>query len=200
MVYRVLPRPFFLGQLTLFFYHALIAPRDYGVVNWDIVNSLPDFYAATIAVRSLKNETLISLVRPYSSDTAFAKGEHDALHSQLNNSETTFPHSFIYRPIHRIPGNFDSEIVATIGGGFAWDFALRNLLPAGVEGILVEIYNNCNQTYSYRIEGPDAYYVGEGATHEQKYNDMKVVRSLSIHTHPNFTTTPGHCLYSIVSR
>ena len=175
------------------------APRDYGVINWDIINSLPDFYAATMAVRMLKNETLITGVRPYSSDTAFAKGEHDALHSQLNNSETTFPHSFIFRPIHLIPGDADSEIVAHVGGGVAWDFALRNLLPVGVEGILVEIYNNCNQTYSYMIEGPDAYYIGEGAKHEQKYNDMKVVRSLSLHTHPNFTSTPGHCYYSIVS-
>ena len=169
------------------------------MINWDIINSFPDFYAGNVAAIILKNETLISGVRPYSSDTAFNKGEHDALHSQFDGSETTFPHSFINRPVHRIPGNYDSEIVATVGGGFAWDFALRNLLPVGVDGILVEIHNNCNQTYSYLIKGPDAYYIGEGAKHENKYDDLKVIRSLSLHTHPNFTTTPGHCYFSIVS-
>jgi hypothetical protein len=148
---------------------------------------------------SLKNETVLTGVRPYSSDTGYKKEEHSALHSTLKNSNISYPHSFVGHPVHAIPGDFNSEIVAYVGGGFAWDFALRNLLPDGVDGIIVETENNCNQSFSYRISGPDAYYFGEGKLHESKYENMKVVRSLSTHTHPNFTTTPGHCYFSMVS-
>jgi hypothetical protein len=44
--------------------------------------------------------------------------------------------------------------VAFVDAGFAWDYALRLLLPEGVDGIVEEIENNCNQTFSYRIAGP----------------------------------------------
>jgi hypothetical protein len=168
-------------------------------VNWDHINSFPDFFARVQAMNVLKNETVVTPVRPYSTATTFEKSEHNAFHSQFNGSEVSFPHSFISHPIHSNPGNYESEIVAFVDAGFAWDYALRFLLPEGVDGIVVEIENNCNQTFSYRIAGPDAFYIGEGAIHEKKYSDMKVIRSLSPHTHPNFTTTPGHCYYSIVS-
>jgi hypothetical protein len=179
------------------FFHAT-ASLDYGIINWDIVNSFPDFYGVAQAMAELQNETVLTAVRPYSSGTAFQKSEHDAFHSQRNGSEVTFPHSFISHPVHSIPGDFDSEIVAYVGSGFAWDFALRYLLPEGVDGIIVEIENSCNQTFSYQIKGPDAYFIGDGSKHESKYEQMKKTQSLSIHTHPNFTTTPGHCYYSIV--
>jgi hypothetical protein len=147
----------------------------------------------------LKNETLFTPVRPYSGNTAYKQEEHDALHSKLKNSNTSYPHSFVAHPVHMIPGDFNSEMVAYVGGGFAWDFALRNLLPLGVDGIIVELKNNCNQSFTYEIEGPDAYFVGDGELHEPKYNKMEAVRSLSFASHPNFSTTPGHCYYYMVS-
>jgi class 3 adenylate cyclase len=90
-------------------------------------------------------------------------------------------------------------MVAYVGGGFAWDYALRNLLPLGVDGIIVELLNNCNQSFTYEIEGPEAYFIGGGTLHEPKYNRMKAVRSLSFETQPDFKTTPGHCYYYMVS-
>jgi hypothetical protein len=147
----------------------------------------------------LRDELLFTKFRPYSSQSGFSKAEHDALHSQVNGSSVKFPHSFVGYPIFRVPGDSKSEIVAYAGSGFAWDFALRNLLPEGVDGIMVEIENNCNQSASYQITGREAFYIGESAQHETKYNHMKVFRSLSVYNHPNFTTTPGHCFYSMVS-
>jgi hypothetical protein len=177
----------------------ILAPFDYSGVNWDIVNTYPEYLSRVEAMEVLRNELLISKVRPYSSQSAFSKVEHDALHSQVNSSSVKFPHSFVAYPIFSVPGDFKSEIVAYAGSGFAWDFALRNLLPEGVDGIIVEIENNCNQSYSYQISGPEAFFIGEGKLHETKFNDRNVFRSLSLHDHPNFTTTPGHCYYSLVS-
>jgi hypothetical protein len=171
---------------------------DYGFLNLDLINSLPLLLARNVAMSALKNETVYTGVARYSSANAYKEEEHTALHSTLKNSNISYPHSFIGHPIHTIPGDYNSEIVALIGGGVAWDFALRNLLPEGVDGIIVETENNCNQSFTYQITGPDAFFIGNGGLHETKYENMKVVRSLSVHTHPNFTTTSGHCYYSMV--
>jgi hypothetical protein len=175
------------------------APRNYATYNWDAVHSLPDFISMILAMLELKNETVFCGVRPYAGDAAYDMEEHSAFHSTLKNSNISYPHSFVGHPIHMIPGDYNSEIVADLGGGFAWDYALRNLIPEGVVGIIVEIDNSCNQSFTYQISGPDAFFIGDGGQHEKKYENMKVIRSLSLHTHPNFTTTPGHCYYSMVS-
>jgi hypothetical protein len=183
----------------LFSFGTWIAMRDYTDINLDVPHSSPDIALPFVsAIKELKNETLTSAVVPYFIELSFSKYEHKALHSQTNDSEISFPHSFMNHPIHSIPGDPNSEIVANVIGGLAWDFALRFLLPIGVDGIIAEIENNCGQKFSYHISGSDAFFLGEGSKHETKYNRMKVIRSLSLHTHPNFTTTPGHCYYSIV--
>jgi hypothetical protein len=173
---------------------------EYSDINWDIPHNAPAFLPLFLAANELKNESLTTGVGSYSTDSAFAKYDHDSLHSQINGSDVAFPHSFILHPVPKIPGDVNSEIVAYVLGGFAWDFALRFLLPEGVDGIIAEIENSCYQKFSYRLSGHDAFYIGDGAKHETKYDHMKVSRSLlSPNTHPNLTKTPGHCYYSIVS-
>jgi hypothetical protein len=173
--------------------------RNYFDINFDIPHTSPDIGLPFVsAMKELKNETMTTGVVPYFIDTTFNTYLHKALHSQTNDSEISFPHSFMNHPIHSIPGDPNSEIVAYVVGGLAWDFALRFLLPIGVDGIIAEIENSCGQMFSYHISGSDAFFLGAGSKHETKYNRMKVTRSLSLHTHPNFTTTPGHCYYSIV--
>jgi hypothetical protein len=86
-------------------------------------------------------------------------------------------------------------------GGVAWDFALRFLLPEGVDGIIVEVENNYNRTVSYEISGRDAFFLGDGIKHETRYEHMKVMRSLlPPNTHPNITQYQAACYYNIVSK
>jgi hypothetical protein len=122
------------------------------------------------------------------------------MHSSRLNSDVNYPHSYISTPVHEIPGNSDSKIVGNLGGLFAWDYALRFLLPDNVAGIMVELRNTCNQTGLYALAGRDAFYLGDNATKETTYDNMEVVRDLSFSTHPNFTTTPGHCQYTMVRK
>ena len=121
------------------------------------------------------------------------------MHSLRNNSDISYPHSLLTTPVHEIPNDSESKIVARLSGSFAWDYTLRNLLPNNVDGIMVELQNTCNETSLYALVGYDAFYLGENATRESAFDHMEVVRDLSLGTHPNFTTTPGHCRYSIVS-
>ena len=136
------------------------------------------------------------------------------------------PHSFFQVPIHENPHDSESKIVAIAGGGFAWDFALRFLLPDNVEGIIVEIQNFATRLVCFAAQQCGRYH-GRNTKFLQsnqlvridwiwcilpwwKCNKrikvwqcgdcQEVVRDLSLQTHPNFTTTPGHCQYSIVSK
>ena len=160
---------------------------------------IPFSMASGQAVSALKSETILTGMESYS-----ASGRnttiHDAMHSSRLNSDINYPHSYISTPIHEIPDDSDSKIVAHLGGLFAWDFALRNLLPNNVNGVIVEMRNSCNQSSIYSLVGHDAFYLGKNATIESAYVDMGMARDLTISTHPNFTTTPGHCQYTIVSQ
>ena len=181
------------------FLQIITAMTTYYSINWDFWATLPDFVEMDIAMFQMKNETVYSPVRPYAESLSFTDDEHNAMHSTRLNSDISYPHSFINSPIHEIPNDYESKIVGVTGGGFAWDFVLRFLLPNNVEGIIVEIRNSCNQTSLYELIGYDAFYLGDNAAKDSKYDNMEVVRDLTPGTHPNFTATPGHCRYSIVS-
>jgi hypothetical protein len=176
------------------------APASYFSINWDFWNSLPDFAALNEAMFALQNEPVYTAVRPYADNSALTEEEHNAMHSTRARSDISYPHSFFQAPIHEIPSDDKSKIVGATGFGFAWDFALRFLLPENVEGIIAEIQNSCNQSSLYELIGVDAFYLGDNATKDSKYDDMAVARDLSFSKNPNFTTTPGHCRYTIVRK
>lgn len=83
----------------------------YAIINWDIT-TLPDFADAAKVLSELKNESLVTPVRPYAEDISFTKEEHKKLHSAIPGSTIDFPHSFILHPIHLVAGDYESEIVA----------------------------------------------------------------------------------------
>ena len=126
------------------------------------------------------------------------QAEHEGMHSKLENSNYENPHSFFATPLLRNISDSDSDIVAYVGGAMAWDVALLNLLPENVVGIHAVIKNNCNQTFTYEIRGKDAIYQGDSDLHEDIYDTQTVIADLALHTNPDFTTTPGHCMYSMV--
>lgn len=176
------------------------APAAYGAINWNMV-AVPDYAPLIEDMLYLRNETVVSRVRPSvaAQGLAFTPEEHQALHSELPDSLAEYPHSFFWFPIHENIKNPDSKIVALTAAMGSWDVALRNLLPTGVEGIFAILRNSCNQTYTYEIRGPDAFYRGEGDLHDSQYDDNKISIDLNPNTHPEYRTTNGHCRYIMVS-
>ncbi|CAJ1930865.1 unnamed protein product [Cylindrotheca closterium] len=168
----------------------------YGAINWNAI-SLPDIAAMFDAVKVLKYEQLVSPVQPYAIAGLFSEEEHARMHSAIEGSSTKFPHSFIYTPVHLDSQDFDSPIVAISSAAMAWDFSLRSLLPVGVVGIKAVIKNSCNQSFTYEINGPDAFFIGEGDLHEEEFNSYERVVRLSPNSHPDIQSIGGHCLYSM---
>lgn len=156
--------------------------------------------SALILLDMLRNQTVYPPVRPYVTvPLAMSQEEHDALHSDRPGSRSNHPHTVL---LHAIPQAIDdpnSPIVGNTGAGIAWDFALRNLLPSTVRGIVVIIENSCDQLFTYNIDGSDAFYQGEGDFHDRKFDHMKVTTHLTLHIPSKWDSSSGHCHYSMVS-
>lgn len=173
-------------------------PSTYGLTNMNL-NSIGDYAAIIPAIAQLQNETLITRVRNYASvPTAMTQEEHDAMHSRLANSDSQYPHSFAYHPVRRKVDDKSSDVVGVLVSGIAWDANLRFLLPRGVLGIHAVVKNTCGQSYTYEIDGPDAFFIGDGDLHELEFNYLEVMFDLT-RGDGRLDTTPGHCEYFMVS-
>lgn len=138
-------------------------PHTFRFINWDFTDA-EDYDAIIRASHTLKQETLFTRVRSYvSANGAFTEEEHAAKHSPLfAHVLSQLPHSFVFHAIRKDPDANDSDIVAMVVGGMAWDAALLGLLPKNANGIFVVIKNTCGQSYTFLINGPDATFMGEG--------------------------------------
>lgn len=75
-------------------------PFTHGAINWN-VQSVPAFRDVVDALLLLKNETVLSGVRPYTTaGLSLSKEKHEAMHSKLTNSSIEHPHSFVYTAVH----------------------------------------------------------------------------------------------------
>jgi hypothetical protein len=76
--------------------------------------------------------------------------------------------------------NDSSTLVAILGLSIFWQDLIEGILPIGNDG-LVAVFENaeCNQTFTFQINGPEAIYLGSGDRHEPAYNHLMVSSSLS---------------------
>jgi hypothetical protein len=76
-------------------------------------------------------------------------------------------------PSHHSGSDINSPIVAMIVNVLPWDNYLDRLLPEGVNGVYCVLHNSAGQSFTYRIHGPRASYLGPGDWHETKYDNME---------------------------
>ena len=170
-------------------------PVAYGPVTNMNIATLGQNGALVDALLELRNETLTTAVKPFQ---AVPAEEHQQFH--LDNPQgVEYPHSFFYYPVRRVANDVDSEIVASINVAHAWDVSMRKLLPETVNGIYCVLRNNCDQVFSFVIDGHDVIYLGEEDAHDDKYDDMELEVLLTPSTHPDFAKVPGHCIFTMVS-
>lgn len=167
-------------------------PVTYGATN---INQRGDLFDA---LKYLKNETLVGPVSPFTlGDIIFSIAEHEAFHSSIVGSSGSFPHGRYYHPVNRYIGNF-TEVVAMLETVVGFDVSMRNLLPVSVNGMMVVLENTCNQTYTYRVDGPDAFFLGDGDHHDHSYDSYERQVDFSFLSNARALETPGHCVYTLV--
>jgi hypothetical protein len=96
-------------------------------------------------MRKLKNETFITQIYIIGNETEELKNVTSY------SSETLFDQlqSTVIHPVIGDIRDNESDVVAAIAVDFKWQNALENILPEAFGGIVAEVTNTCNQTYTY---------------------------------------------------
>lgn len=67
----------------------------------------------------------------------------------------------------------DSDLVAIIGLSIFWRDLIEGVLPEGNDGLVIVFSNECNQTFTFRVDGPTATYIGSGDLHDTDFDHLK---------------------------
>jgi class 3 adenylate cyclase len=65
-------------------------------------------------------------------------------------------------------------VAGILSSTFYWKLYLENVLPANRKGIICVLQNSFHQTFTYRIDGTAASYLGVGDLHDPKYDHLEV--------------------------
>ena len=63
----------------------------------------------------------------------------------------------------------DRKVVGVLGTNLYWRMFFQSILPADAMGFICVLENSYNQTFSYRLDGPDVTYLGQGDLHDAAY-------------------------------
>lgn len=140
--------------------------------NWDIVHS--DVLRDTLlTVLETKEVVIGTTLNSDGNDTEWIKGYLG------ENNGGDEPYTAFYYPIMnnskvQVTIANSSELVGVFAMTISWQHLIKNILPEGSNGVYVVFGNECNQTFTYKIYGPQSVYVGDGDKHESKYDHMEV--------------------------
>lgn len=90
----------------------------------------------------------------------------------------------------------DKKVAAVLSSNVYWKMLLSNLLPSSSGGMFCVISSSFNQTFTYRLDGPTATFVGMGDPHDPKYDHME--HSANINEYLNQRASPRNRAYNTV--
>jgi hypothetical protein len=73
------------------------------------------------------------------------------------------------------------KLAGIIGTNIYWRVNFQNVLPPNAKGIICVISNTLNQTFTYRVDGEEPTFLGNGDLHDAKYDGF--VRSAEFATY-----------------
>ena len=108
----------------------------------------------------------------YVDDLALDQYGHEN-HPYYVDDDDIDPTSSVYVPIYK---DFKSnEVAGILAGSFSWDQYFFNMVPDGLNGFVVFLEDSCGSSFSYRIDGSRASYLGRGDLHDPEFTSLVVV-------------------------
>eukprot|EP00934_Nitzschia_sp_Nitz4_P000910 Nitzschia sp. Nitz4//scaffold439_size10204//5658//9665//NITZ4_009080-RA/size10204-processed-gene-0.12-mRNA-1//-1//CDS//3329551869//910//frame0 len=103
------------------------------------------------------------------------------------------PASEIYYPIFDDAANEinmehvsidNSTMVGAVIVTFFWRDLLEDILPSGIDGVVVVIDNECGNSITFTLNGPEVLFQGFGDSHKQRFSSYEKSMELShLHRH-----------------
>lgn len=88
----------------------------------------------------------------------------------------------------------ESEIGGVLATNIYWKQLFADILPPDAEGYICVLQNSYNQTLTYRIDGSQAVFIGEGDLHNTNY-DVQRVKTSSVNKYLEETARPSKRSY-----
>jgi hypothetical protein len=164
-----------------------VSPPPYfpGIVNMDFFTF--HWFVPMFPALDHYRESFITNVYDLTRAVSLSRG-HDAhrdYHQQFSsrpltvNETLTHPHSVVITPISERFQDKTSRMVGMLVATTSWDWYIAGLLPTdSLSGIMVELVNNCNQSFTYLLNGSKASYLGSDNFHNLTFADSRFVVDL----------------------
>ena len=114
---------------------------------------------------------------------------------------STEPESAILYPIYS--GRHEdaaSNVVAVVTAVSSWSVYFQNVVPSSAKGITVVVKNECNQVFSFSVNGPNVTYLGKGDHHSKIFDNMHQSVSFDTSNNGNGNSLPldaHYCPYTV---
>ncbi|CAB9521225.1 respiration control sensor protein ArcB [Seminavis robusta] len=73
----------------------------------------------------------------------------------------------------------DQKLAGVLATNVYWKMLLSHLLPSSSQGIICVVENSFGQEFTYRIDGPEATFLGLGALNDPKYDDLEYSENIN---------------------
>lgn len=132
------------------------------LINFNAFNS--EFFSRMFEIMSTSGQAVLSEVINLQSD--------DFAGEAWSASSSTIPESMLCTPVRKTTQR-KSPIVAVLTAVIPWNDYFINVLPKGAGGILV-VVNSLVQSFTFRIDGPEVFFLGEGDLHDENYDYLEI--------------------------
>ncbi|KAL7557011.1 hypothetical protein ACA910_014228 [Epithemia clementina (nom. ined.)] len=130
----------------------------------------------------------------------------EALRGKPDSSYSEEPFSPMFYPLIRRPlnGGEQSRVVVSVLMSIVyWRLCFEHVLQPSEKSITVVIHNDCQQSFSYRVEGQHAQYLGQGDWHDDRFDHLaqtvKLSKDLLSTSHAGLSAhfDEDYCTYSL---
>jgi Adenylate and Guanylate cyclase catalytic domain len=106
------------------------------------------------------------------------------------------PTTSLAYPIFDLLDPVTRTLVGVMGTQIYWRVNFQNVLPPNARGVICVISNTLNQTFTYRIDGEEPTFLGNGDLHDPQYDEF--VQSADVNTYLQAHTSIETQSYSSV--
>ena len=96
-----------------------------------------------------------------------------ALFGAASPNSSGHPHSLLVMPILSSFDDRTSKLVGIFTTVIPWDIYFQNIIHKGADGIICVVQDSCGDSFTYRINGPEAHHVGWGDLHDKDYDHLQ---------------------------
>jgi class 3 adenylate cyclase len=92
----------------------------------------------------------------------------------LGENDQSKLRSVLAQPVFKSLHDRNLEVVGFLFGVLRWQDLFENILPQGVDGLVVNMKDSCGAGFSFEINGREALFTEDDRTLDSLYNDMVI--------------------------